>query len=74
MYTRPLERRFVPLEERTSDEIADGQESGEDGGNFLRPALSKMRSAGSERGVVLSVRRDSIDKSDSGLSDFSYFS
>jgi citrate synthase len=74
MYTGPLERRFVPLEERTSDEIADGQESGEDGGNFLRPALSKMRSAGSERGVVLSVRRDSIDKSDSGLSDFSYFS
>lgn len=73
MYRGPMERPFVPLEERIDHKDKDTDIHK---GDFLRPALSKMRSAGTDRGVVLSVRRDSMDKADlaGGLSEFSYFS
>ena len=69
----PLERRFVPIEERGSTTPINDKENSTEG-DFLRPALNMMRSAGPDRGVVHSVRRDSIDQTDSGLSEFSYFS
>ena len=73
MYSGPLERRFVPIEERGSTTPINDKENSNEG-DFLRPALNMMRSAGPDRGVVHSVRRDSIDQTDSGLSEFSYFS
>ena len=64
IYTGLPERVFVSINSRD-----DGSE------HFITPALNRMRSAGPDRGVVHSVRRDSHKDKDAGeLSEFSYFS